>query len=74
MLRRSAPGLIPDNGVAEGFFQYATSLTARLVVDPTELEANPGMKPGMNAGTMPEAKVETEPEEDEKAEGTTEQP
>jgi AcrR family transcriptional regulator len=38
LLHRTAPGIIPEGGVAEGFFQYATSLSARLVVDPAKLE------------------------------------
>ena len=38
LLRRAAPGLIPEDGTPEGFFQYAASLSARLLVDPADSE------------------------------------
>lgn len=36
LLRRAAPGLIPEGGVTEGFFQYAAALSAQLVLDPAD--------------------------------------
>ena len=34
LLRRAAPGLIPEDSTPEGFFQYAASLSTQLVIDP----------------------------------------
>jgi AcrR family transcriptional regulator len=36
LLRRAAPGLIPEDGTPEGFFQYAASLSAQLLINPAD--------------------------------------
>ena len=42
LLRRAAPGLIPEDGTPEGFFHYAASLSTQLLIDPTEPERTAG--------------------------------
>lgn len=38
LLRRAAPGLIPQEDATAAFFQYAASLSARLLIEPADAE------------------------------------